>query len=1631
MLILSVFFLWNEKGKAQQTISGKIEAESFTGGGVGTGITNNSSFSGGKAVNNFAPGNSLTFSVNVSTTGTYSIELRAGTMNYGSAKVKFSGNSSSTNFSINPTGGYSTMASITVNNVSLVAGTQTMTVENVSNYWDVDYINVTSGTPVPDTQAPSVPSGLASAGITTTNFSLSWAASSDNVGVTKYEVFKNGTSIGTTTSTSISVSGLSCATTYSMTVKAGDAAGNYSAASTSLNVLTSTCPDIQAPSAPTNLASSNISNTTFSLSWTASTDNIGVTKYEVFKNGTSIGTTTSTSMSVTGLTAATTYSMTVKAIDAAANSSIASTALSVTTTNTQGGTSVPGKIEAESFTIAGSGTSISSNAAFSGGKSVSNFAPGSSIGFNINVASEGNYNIELRAAGSNYGSAKLTFSGNSASATISTTPTANYSTFASFTYLNIALSAGSQTLTLTNQFNYWDVDYISVTANGPDTQAPSIPSGLTSSNISSTGFTLSWTASTDNVGVSKYEVFKNGTSIGTTTSTSISVSDLSASTAYTMTVKAGDAAGNMSTASSALIVTTSDSPDILSPSTPSNLVASAITKTSFTLAWTASTDNVGVTKYEVFKAGTSIGTTTSTTINVTGLTAGTTYAMTVKASDAAGNTSAASTPITVTTSQNDPSPTLNGDFENDLIGWTSDGNVAITTSAANVHGGSKALSHTIGKGGVHLSSNIPLGSNNLIEIKAWVKRSGSYWCGFGLDLVDANGTVLSNGKIVFNVGSSVTTYTEFKQSMNIPSGAVAARIWTWKDDSTATFFLDDISLTLSQDNQAPSAPANLVASNVSCTTVNLSWNASSDNVGVTYYNIYNGSTLLMSAGNVTSTTLSELIKNTSYNITVKAVDQVGNISTASNSVSFTTTNSECGPDFIGKGYDIGAVGVTGREQIDLGTGKYLIWGGGNEVDNALGNGDNDAIHYYAIKASGDFQMTARVVDVDQTNYHSRAGVMVRGTLDANSRNGFMCIAKGQPYYQWCYRWYNGGPGKTGNTMACALPYWVRIVKTDDAVSGWYSTDGVNWLNDWSSENIYVEKDTIYVGLAVCSYNTGTAARAEFDNVKFEQLTFNQPAYTSKPNIKRNIGTNLWYIYSVDAQKDPAVWTGGNVWNKANPDFTQADPWDHVFVNNLKIYSTIRFMDWAATNGSTAKEWTNRTLKTDPYQGSWESGTDQPRGVKTVGVAWDWMIDLCNRAGSNIWVNIPHLTIDPDDFPNGTDYLNEYVYKLAILIKTGVDMKGVNLKDKVGGAANLNQLGSKTAQDFINMGGIKTTDPLASNLKVYIEYSNELWMRGQHDYLVAKGSTLGLGWEKVGAWCEVRMWNAFKDVFGSDASSRIVNIAGSIVNFDMTSISGIFADIYNNTSSNRNSWGIKPSFWKIPTYVPVGYFTGVGEIYGNNPDIENYWKNEVDFMVTDETNFKNSMWNTYQIPLISYEGGHHIGRYQGEFNVNPKSYDMYLYWLDKIGTISNEICHYTHYGKIVMRQETIYGNWGAMAYDRQPIDKAHKYRALRDWALGNAGTAPFKNEEDFAVSSSNSNSFNIKVYPNPASSENITLEIPKSESSKVLITDITGKIVFETLTTSNQVDLSNQLKAGIYLISVKSDNNRAFSKLIIK
>jgi endoglucanase len=192
-------------------------------------------------------------------------------------------------------------------------------------------------------------------------------------------------------------------------------------------------------------------------------------------------------------------------------------------------------------------------------------------------------------------------------------------------------------------------------ASTPDTTAPSVPGAPAASSVTATSATLTWTASTDTggSGLAGYDVFREAGAtdvlVGTPATNTLALTGLTPSTAYTYYVIARDGAGNRSSASAnGSFTTTAQSTDTTAPTVPGAPAASSVTATSATLTWTASTDTggSGLAGYDVFReAGATdvlVGSPTTNTFALTGLTPSTAYTYYVIARDGAGNRSAAS-----------------------------------------------------------------------------------------------------------------------------------------------------------------------------------------------------------------------------------------------------------------------------------------------------------------------------------------------------------------------------------------------------------------------------------------------------------------------------------------------------------------------------------------------------------------------------------------------------------------------------------------------------------------------------------------------------------------------------------------------------------------------------------------------------------------------------------------------------------------------------------------------------------------------------------------------------------------------------------------------------------------------------
>ena len=188
--------------------------------------------------------------------------------------------------------------------------------------------SIVTAVPV-DTSPPTAPTGLSASG-DQSSLTLAWGASSDNVAVAGYDVSLNGSRVDSASQTSYHFTGLNCGTSYTLGVTALDAAGNRSTESTTTASTADCSTDTTPPSAPSNLQLSASDQTSLTLGWDASSDNVAVAGYDVSVDGSLVDSASQTSYHFTGLTCGTSYTVGVIALDAAGNRSTESTLTTTT-----------------------------------------------------------------------------------------------------------------------------------------------------------------------------------------------------------------------------------------------------------------------------------------------------------------------------------------------------------------------------------------------------------------------------------------------------------------------------------------------------------------------------------------------------------------------------------------------------------------------------------------------------------------------------------------------------------------------------------------------------------------------------------------------------------------------------------------------------------------------------------------------------------------------------------------------------------------------------------------------------------------------------------------------------------------------------------------------------------------------------------------------------------------------------------------------------------------------------------------------------------------------------------------------------------------------------------------------------
>ncbi|WP_030816264.1 carbohydrate binding domain-containing protein [Streptomyces sp. NRRL F-2799] len=211
-----------------------------------------------------------------------------------------------------------------------------------------------------------------------------------------------------------------------------------------------------------------------------------------------------------------------------------------------------------------------------------------------------------------------------------------------------------------------------------------------------------------------------------------------------------------------------------------------------------------------------------------------------------------------------------------LSPWTCSGNLGSVVSSP-VHGGAKALQGAVSSSDTaQCAQTVAVKPNTAYTLTGWVRGSYVY---LGVDGGASTWT------------SSPSAYSQLSVSFTTGASQTSATVYVHGWYAQGSYQADDISLDGpgggGGDTQAPSTPSGLTSTGTTSGSVSLKWNAATDNVGVTAYDIYSGSNQVLSVSG-TSATVSGLSPSTAYTFTVKARDAAGNTSGASNPVSVTT-----------------------------------------------------------------------------------------------------------------------------------------------------------------------------------------------------------------------------------------------------------------------------------------------------------------------------------------------------------------------------------------------------------------------------------------------------------------------------------------------------------------------------------------------------------------------------------------------------------------------------------------------------------------------------------------------------------------------------------------------------------------------
>ncbi len=197
--------------------------------------------------------------------------------------------------------------------------------------------------------------------------------------------------------------------------------------------------------------------------------------------------------------------------------------------------------------------------------------------------------------------------------------------------------------------------------------------------------------------------------------------------------------------------------------------------------------------------------------------------------------------------------------------------------------------------------------------------------------------------------------------------------------------------------------------------------------------------------------------------------------------------------------DIGAVGQTGSATYTNST--FTVNSSGTDIWNG-----SDQFNYAYQHLNGDGTIVARVASMQNTDSWAKAGVMIRETLNVDASYADMVITPGHgANFQW--RATTGGTDAYTPGSAVSAPYWVKLTRAGNTLTGYTSTDGSSWTQEGSVT--IAMANSVYIGLAVTAHNNSALNSATFDNVTVSDSAAQAASAATAPAIDGSSSDAVW------------------------------------------------------------------------------------------------------------------------------------------------------------------------------------------------------------------------------------------------------------------------------------------------------------------------------------------------------------------------------------------------------------------------------------------------------------------------------------------------------------------------------------------